>query len=562
MKKTGIVALVAAAALALSACGGSGSSGSDSSAKATTKAKATDYLKADYKDLKDGGTLTLAITELGEQQNPFHQDGTSYTNWLWYWYNPQLALFDDEANYHPNPAYFDDVKDEVVDGNTVVTYKIKDEAVFNDGTPIDVKAFQNTWKSNSGQDEAYAPSSTDGYELIKSVEPGASDKEVVVTFNGVYAWWQGLFNMVLHPSVDTADEYNNLYVNTLQPDLGAGPYKVETFDQASGVVSFVPNEKWWGDKPKLERVSYKQMEVQASLNAFLNKEIDVTSVSTAERYSAVKDVQGINIYTAMIPSNALLTLNSANPILSDPVVREGIFQGVDRQTIFNVVFNGLDYQEDLPGSFTLFAIQNGYEDNFSKAVKYDPEAAQKTLEEGGWVAGSDGIREKDGQKLSLRFVLVGDSAVAKNRATALQQMMKNIGVDLKVEERPSADFSKIMKNRDFDLFVSGFSSTDPFGVAYFGQIYASDSGLNKSGTATAELDAKIKELQKIAEPSEQIAKANELEVEAFKQYGIMPLYNGPGMAAVREGLANFAGNTSQGSMGLTINAVETIGYAK
>ncbi|MCF2705967.1 ABC transporter family substrate-binding protein [Arcanobacterium haemolyticum] len=562
MKKTGIVALAAAAALALSACGGSSSSDSPSSVANSAKAKSSDYLKANYEDLKDGGTLTLAITELGEQQNSFHQDGFNYTNWLWQWYNPQLALFDDEGQWYFNPDYFTNVSSEVVDGNTVVTYDIRDEATFNDGTPIDVRAFQTTWQSNNGENEEYLANSTDGYERIKSVEAGTSDKQAVVTFDGIYAWWQGIFNYVLHPSVDTPDKYNNLYVNTLQPDLGAGPYKVENFDQAAGTVSFVRNEKWWGNPGKLDRVVYKQMDTQASLNAFLNKEIDFTGVSTAERYEAVKNQEGVNIFTAMNTSNGLIVVNSGNEILSDSNVRRGILEGVDRESLFKVTFNGLDYQEDLPGSLVLFSNQKGYEDNFSKALTYDPEAAQKTLEEAGWVAGSDGIREKDGQKLSLRYVVIGDSTTAKNRASAFQQMLKNIGVDVKVEERPQADFSKVVTTKDFDIMPMGFSSGDPFGVAYFGQLYASDSGLNKSGTGTPEFDEKIAELQKIADPDEQIAKSNELEVEAFQQYGVMPLFNGPGMAAVRDGLANFAGNQSAGSMGFTIIPVQNIGWTK
>ena len=563
MKKTGIVAAFAVAALTLSACGASGSSDESSGSTDTgsaTEVAAADYLHADYDELQEGGTLTLAITELGEQQNPFQQDGTSYTSWLWYWYNPQLALFADDGTWSFNPDYFDDVTSDEVDGNTVVTYKIKDEATYNDGTPIDYKAFQTTWQANNGTDPDYLPSATDGYERISSVEAGSSDKEVVVTFDGIYAWWQGLFNLVLNPAVDSADAFNNLYINTLQPDLGAGPYKVEKFDQTAGTVSFVKNEKWWGEPGKLDRVTYKVMETSASLNAFLNGEIDVTSAATAERYTAVKDMSGINIFTAMVPSNALLMLNSGNEILADSGVRQAIFDGIDRSVLAEITFNGLDYTEPLPGSFTLFASQPGYEDNFSKAVTYDPENSKKLLDEAGWTEGADGIREKDGETLSLRYVLLGDATTAKNRATAMQQNLKDIGVDLQIEERPSSDFSEVYTEKDFDLFTMGFSSTDPFGVAYFGQIYSSDSGLNLSGTGTAELDAKIADLQKIGDPDEQITAANELEVEAFKLYGIMPLYNGPGIAAVKEGLANFAGNTSQGSMGFAVLPIENIGW--
>lgn len=101
----------------------------------------------------------------------------------------------------------------------------------------------------------------------------------------------------------------------------------------------------------------------------------------------------------------------------------------------------------------------------------------------------------------------------------------------------------------------GFSSTDPFGVAYFGQMYMSDSELNRSGTGTEELDAKIEELQQIGDGDEQIARANELEKEALGTYGIMPFANGPGMVAVADPtLANY------GAYSFANVGVEDIGY--
>lgn len=97
--------------------------------------------------------------------------------------------------------------------------------------------------------------STDGYDLIESVEKGENDKEAVVTFEGPYPWWQGLFNDILHPAIDTAEKFDQEYLGKLNPQYGAGPFKVENADFRGGTVSFVPNEKWWGDEPKLDKVS-------------------------------------------------------------------------------------------------------------------------------------------------------------------------------------------------------------------------------------------------------------------------------------------------------------------
>ena len=146
-------------------------------------------------------------------------------------------------------------------------------------------------------------------------------------------------------------------------------------------------------------------------------------------------------------------------------------------------------------------------------------------------------------------------------AQVIQAQLRGLGIDMQIDSRPSSEFSKVMSEKDFDMLLSGFASSDPFGVAYFGQIYYSPkhdeySGLNKSGTGSDEFDAKITEMTKIADPQEQIKRANELEKEAFDFYGIMPMFNGPAQAAMDQNLANY----SEGSF--RTNLVENIGYVE
>ena len=509
---------------------------------------AGDYNPLERDQIQDGGELTLAITEIAEQQNVFHANMTSYTDTIWSKYNPQLTLFDGDGTYHPNPAYLTDVKDETVDGKTVVTYTINEDAVYNDGTALDWTAFENTFKFNNGSNPDVQVNSTDGYELIESVERGEDDKQAVVTFKQAYPWWEGLFGTLVPPQVKDADTFMNAYLKKVNPEWGAGPFKVENVDFEGGTASFVPNENWWGEKPKLDKITYRQMEDQASLNAFRAGEIDATGVSSRDRLATAKEMgDSIEIRTALNPANYLMTINSTAPGLDDIKVREAIMRGVDREQLAAIRFQGLGYTEDLPGSFNLYQTQPGYEDNFGEVIQYDPEKAKELLKEAGY---------DESNPLSVRYVTLGDSPMIQATTTALQAMLRNIGIDVQVEERPSSDFSKVVSERDFDLFMSGFRSSDPFGVAYFGQIYKSDSELNKSGTGTPEMDKKIEELQQLPDADEQIKRANELEKEALAQYGIMPYANGPAIVAVKKGLANFGANS------FAILPIENVGWAK
>ena len=561
---TKLAAILAASALVFTGCASnnSGSSEANSSSKASNSSdnqaievKAADYNETPYDQVKDGGELVTPIAEISSQQNRNHADAPLYTLNLWRWYNPQFVLFDGEGNYSINDDYLTDVKEEIKDGNTVVTFTIRDEAKYNDGTDMDWKTFHATWKINNGESDEFKPNSTDGYDRITSVEQGETPKQAVITFRGTYPWWQSLFNEPAHPALEDPANYND-YVNKVHPEWGAGPYTVDYVDFNKGEAVFKRNDNWWGDKGKLDRRIFRQMEADASINAFKNGEVDVTSVSARDRWAAVEGMDGIEKKIGHKPKISLLTLNAKSPQLSDIKVREGIVTGIDRETLSKIWFQGLPYQETPPGSFIIHSFQPTYQDNFSKVVSYDPEKANKILDEAGWVKGSDGIREKDGQKLSLRYVLTGAEEITKNTASAFQKMMKEIGVDIKIEERPSSEFSNIYTARDFDLFPMGFTSSDPFGVAFFDQTYGSDSDLNVSSTGDAAGDAKIKELQDLPTRDEQTARSNEIEPEFLQRFGIVPMYAGPDMFAQKEGLANV------GAYGFAIVKPQNIGWKK
>jgi len=552
-----VIALLSAAALTLSGCSGTKQqeASSDSAGGVHINLKG-DYNSMERDQIKDGGELTLPIYEISEQSNSLHANSVMDTLTLWRWYNPQPVLFDGDGTWHLNPDYLTNVKDEEVDGKTVVTYDINPDAVFNDDIPIDWRVFETMWKFNNAENPDVVANSTDGYDQIESVTAGESDKQAVVTFKQPFAWWQALFNQFMHPAVSDPQTFNEGYLKNPHPEWGAGPYKVDQFDYNSGTVSFVPNEKWWGEKPKLDKVTYRRMELQAAINAFQSGEIDATVVSDKDRLAVAKSMKDVNIQGTLQPTHWVLTANSKAPNLADVKVREALFTGINRETLAQIRFNGLGYKENLPGSFVMFQNQKGYEDNFGSVVQYDQDKAKQLLDDAGWAVGSDGIREKDGEKLTLRYVTFGDDNQGKSMAAATQKMLKDIGVDLQISERPSADFSKVVANLDFDFLTSGITSYDPYGVMYFKYTYGSDSQVNKSGTGTPELDEQIAELEKLPTQEEQIQKANELEKEALKQYGIMPYANGPRLVASKKTLANY------GAMAFAVVPKENIGWAK
>ncbi|MGC4962840.1 ABC transporter family substrate-binding protein [Gordonia sp. DT101] len=548
------VVLILVFSLAIMGCAGCGVR-LDDSAISTTGADLNPQPRA---NVRDGGSLTTAITEVSPQWNTFQADGSAYTLLLWRWYNPTLAYFAPDGTYSFNRDYLTDVRKELVDGKTVVTYTINPKAHYNDGAPIDYRSFVNTWRSSSGADPNYIVSSTDGYDQIESVARGLDDRQAVVRFKGVWAWPDGLFNYLLNPKVSTADLYNRAYLQNPHAEWGAGPYTIGSYDQNTGVVVFKRNPQWWGNPGKLDRRAFRQMEDQAAINAFRNGELDAIGVGSKDSRAQVITMGGVTIRTAASPQQSLLVVNLDTPILNDRRVRAAVLRGVDRNTLARIRFTGLNYTEPLPGSLQMYSFQPGYEDNVKGVVDYDPDRARRLLDDAGWRVGDDddGIRMKDGRRLSLSLPILSDSPAIQNLGRAFQAILKQIGVDVVIAQRPSSDFSKVVVNKEFDLFLMGFSSSDPFGMAYLCQTWCEGSQLNKAGAGSPELDAEIARVAQIPEPMAQISAGNKVERQAFAQYSDLPLFNGPAMIAVKENLANY------GAGQFYIGPVEDVGWQK
>ena len=292
IRSAALVAIATLSTAVLVACGGSGPGGGNGGETAQSLAEKTQYNPQPYENIRDGGALTTSLPEISPQFNTFHLDGTLYTLAVWRWYNPILITFTPDGQAVYNPDYLTDVNPETVDGNTRITYTINPKATYNDGSPIDWRAFESTWKTSNGTDPAYLVSSTDGYDRITSVVRGVDDRQAVVTFRGINLWWQALFNVLVNPKAADPAVYNQGYVTTPHNEWGAGPYQVQRYDQQNGVIVFERNPRWWGRPGKLDTRTFVTLEDVASLNAFRNGQIDAVDVGSRDRYAQVQGQSG------------------------------------------------------------------------------------------------------------------------------------------------------------------------------------------------------------------------------------------------------------------------------
>ncbi|WP_223849657.1 ABC transporter family substrate-binding protein [Bifidobacterium vespertilionis] len=576
-----VTALVASAAavVALAACGGNGTSNATGTGSSITEEPAegvpSNYSgtfpkpvqgkaynnPTDRDKVKDGGTLTLPIGEIGPNWNLNAASGnTQDMADLWAFYMPQLYISSsDGSKVEPNTDYLTKVE-QTSDSPETVVHTLNDKATWNDGTPIDYTAFVSTWKAMNGEDSAYSPSATDGYRDIESVERGSSDKEVKVTFKNPFYPIESVFSVLLPPQSASADTFTSGWQKNPHSEWSAGPFKVESATDSE--VVFVRNEKWWGNKAKLDKIIFRQMESSAAINAFKNGEIDATGAGTADTFKTVKSMDNVQIRRSYGTSITTYTINAKT--VPDINVRKAIVQAIDRQSLANIGFAGIEWTPDvLPGSVLVPTFQAGYEDNMPADAKFSADNAKKTLESAGYTMGSDGYYAKDGQTLTIKYTTFSDSPVIKATANAIIKMGKDAGIKIEGDIRASNDFSTTMSSGNYQLVGMGWGSSGPYNYVYGCQIYCSTSDSNYSFIGNADIDQKMQSINTTKDTSEALKKFNEAEKEAQQLYTQVPYSADPITIAVKKGLANYGpAGYATSSYGTPLYHTEDVGWTE
>ncbi|GAA1427427.1 ABC transporter family substrate-binding protein [Microlunatus lacustris] len=546
-------------ALSLAACGGGGG-GSDDGGDAGSEQSlgsntSFDTNAQDRGSLAQGGEVRLAVSSLAENWNPMHIDGNDndYTQ-IRDSILPNYFNFDALGVPTANPDYL--VSAEQTQAKpTVVKMVLNPEAVWGDGSPIDVDDLTATWKACNGENTKNNCASTDGFDQVASIESGADKFDVTITFKDAFPDWAQPFTQPLKAeSIADTDTFNTGWT-TLDNEWLAGPFKVENIDKTQQVVTEVPNENWWGEKPLLDKISHRVIAVDATPNAFVNNEIDVYDIgSDPNGYQLATGVSGATIRKAAGPNWRHITVNSKAGLLKDKVVRQAVLQGLDRDAIGSSDLAGIDWPTTVLNNTIILSNQEGYQDMAElTGLKYDPEKAKSELDAAGWTVGSDGIREKDGKKLAVKFSTLDGVPAAQNEGLQSQNMLKEIGIKVDIVNVPSDEFSTTLSSHSFEMIPFSWIGT-PFPFANINQLFGTGSDSNYAQLSMPEVDELANQIKVETDKAKRIELANQAAKIIWENVHTIPLYQRPELIATKSNLANY------GAFGLTNVKWQDVGY--
>jgi peptide/nickel transport system substrate-binding protein len=540
IRSTTVMALVTA--LAVSACGGgSGGGGGAPVVAPDQQQQGQNEINPVPRDqVPDGGDLRWPLDQLPDNFNRNQVDGTLRDNGdVISAFMPAAHRTLPDATVEVDTDYFTSIELTSSDPQTV-TYTIRPEATWDDGTPITWRDLQAQWQAMNGSNPAFQVSSTTGYEDIASVERGVDDKQAVVTFARVFGEWRSLFSPIYPASTNTdAAVFNSGWINAVP--TSAGPFRFESIDTTARTITLVRNEKWWGDRAKLDRIIYRVVDRGALADALANNELDFYRIgSDVNLFARAQAIPGVEIRQAIEPQYNHITFGGApGALLENSELRRAIAQSIDRQAIARALIGQIVPETTPLGNYLYVQGSKNYVDH-SQVVTFDPAAAAATLDRLGWASPGQGqVRANSGRALTLRLVIPAGNPISDRMAQLIQAQLTTVGVGVELVQAGQQDFFKeFVTPGNFDMVAFGWSGT-PFPATSTRNVYSSTGEQNYGRISTPEIDALYDQAIRELDDTRRVEIGQQIDQLLWQEMPQLPLYQSTGAYAVRGTLANF-----------------------
>lgn len=485
-----------------------------------------DTLEVDRADVRDGGTLQLAVDALPSTFNPWAAPVGDTAETVLEPTRGSAVKVADDGSWSVDERYAVSVEIATTEPFTVAV-SLNPDAVWSDGSPIDaadMQAFVAAQLATAGQ----AVADLDRWSVVAGVVPGADQWSYTVQFTRPTSDWPDLVYPGLPAEVTGAETYN-AFTDAAPP--GNGPFVVAEIDRDGGVVRLERNPQWWGETPALDAIEYRALSAQDQADAYADGDLDAIELAPS---GAEAVDQGV-VSTSPGHEWSNLTLNAARGPLASPVVRQAVALALDRKGLVEAT----SPDAALAGSYVTVPGQEGYADTVSDGLTRDTDQARALIGSAGYTPAGDGWAGPDGAPLTLRLAVPEGNEAVATRAEAIAGDLSDVGIEVAIEPRPvDTFFSDVVVPLDFDL-VTFLWSTDPLDTtATVARVQPVDGPMNFTGLADPTVAQAAAGLLQATEPAGFAAAAAAFDSAVLATYVLIPLVVEPLVLAVGEDVVN------------------------
>jgi len=314
-------------------------------------------------------------------------------------------------------------------------------------------------------------------------------------------------------------------LSTNPTGAGTGPYKFVSWARNQN-VTLVRNEEYWGEKAKTKNLIFKVMPEANSRVIALNtgeidatNDLDIDTKAQIEKFgNKIYDFDGMNVN--------YLAFNTQSKPFDKVENRRAIAQAIDRNELVKTLYKG---SAVLANSFIPSSL-NGYDKSIEQ-VKFDQEASKKALE-------SAGIK-------SLKIVTYScqkpyNSVGGNNLAEAVQEYLRKVNVDAKIESYEWSSFKEKVKKREFDICFLGWNADYGDSDNFLNLIEEQDPWMNVSMYKNDEINDLLAKARTMALGKERDAIYTQVEKKLAQEVPWLPISHERPLSAYRPSVKNFA----------------------
>ncbi|MGE7932812.1 nickel ABC transporter substrate-binding protein [Viridibacillus arvi] len=241
----------------------------------------------------------------------------------------------------------------------------------------------------------------------------------------------------------------------LKSQIGTGPWVLSEYKKNEFAV-FTRNEKYWGTKPKVDKVVVKVItDGESRVLAFEKNELDFifgNGVISQDSFQFLKDSGKYETKLSEPTATRTLLFNTNKEATKDHKVRLALNYAFNKQAVIDNIFYGMEKKAD-----TLFPPVLEYTKIDINPYDYDVARAEQLLDEAGWkkVEGKP-FREKDGKELQLEFLFNSTDNIQKSIAEFVQGDYRKLGIDIKLTSQETNTFWTTAFQGNYDIL---FTST-------------------------------------------------------------------------------------------------------
>lgn len=341
-----------------------------------------------------------------------------------------------------------------------VTYQVRTDASWSDGTPVDAADFVYLRNQMTSQPGVIDPA---GYRMISGITARDNAKTITVTFAKPYPAWRSLFTDLLpaHLLKDAPGGFANGLGDAFPAT--AGPFDIKTLDTGGGEIVLERSDRYWGTPSVLDQIVLRKADPQGMVDALranadqlAYSRVDSTGLAALQQLGKV-----VQLSTVPRAETATVLLRPGSPQLADQAVRSAVAAAVNRAVLIATGTGGGPSAQLTANALVTAPTQSGYAATMpanAPGASPDPAQVPALLAQAGYVqSGANWTR--GGHTLHLVIAAPAGRQPYDDIAEKLKEQLEAAGIPAAVQTSPAGQLYEQLLTANSGTSNGGNSST-------------------------------------------------------------------------------------------------------